>query len=113
MIAERTFMQLIMLLLTCANRAEAERISITLLEKKFIACAKMMPVHAMFAWEGVIKADDEVMLVMESSQELCHDIEEVVRSVHSYATFVLTGFPIAYISPQAKEWLCTTLTVKL
>jgi periplasmic divalent cation tolerance protein len=102
-------MQLMMLLLTCASKAEAERISIALIEKGLIACAKMMPVHAMFAWEGAVRADDETMLVMESSQDLCRDIEEVIRSLHSYTTFVLTGLPITYVSPQAKEWLCSTL----
>lgn len=106
-------MQFIMLFLTCATKAEAERISIALIERRLVACAKMMPVHSMFQWEGVVQADDEIMLVMETSQELCQDIEEVVRSLHSYKTFVLTGIPVAYTSKNAQEWLQTSLAVKL
>jgi periplasmic divalent cation tolerance protein len=106
-------MPFIMLLLTCATKAEAERISIELIERRLIACAKMMPVHSIFQWEGAVQGDDEIMLIMETSQELCQDIEEVVRSLHSYKTFVLTGIPVVYASKNAQEWLHSSLATKL
>lgn len=102
-------MNIIMLLLTCSDKAEAERISITLIKQKLIACSKMMPVHAMFHWEGAVNAGDETMLVMETRHELCADIERVVREHHSYQTFVLTGVPVAYVSQDAQKWFEETL----
>ena len=102
-------MQIIMLFLTCVNKAEAERISIALIEQKLIACAKMTSVHSMFHWEGAVSASDETMLVMETKQDLCATIERVVREHHSYNTFMLTGIPVTYISEQAKKWLDDSL----
>jgi periplasmic divalent cation tolerance protein len=102
-------MQLIMLFLTCAHKTEAEKISKALIEQKLIACSKMIPIHAMFQWEGNVQGEDETMLIMETSQEFCHSIEETIRPLHSYKTFVLTGIPVAYVSEKAREWLKETL----
>lgn len=102
-------MQIIMLFLTCADKAEAERISIALIEQKLIACSRMMPVNSMFHWEGAISASDETMLVMETRQDLCAGVERVVREHHSYDTFVLTGIPVAYTSQLAQKWLDNSL----
>jgi len=98
-------MNLTLLLLTCANQAEAERISLALLEQNLIACSKMSSVHSFFKWEGVTQANDELLLIIETAHELCKRIEQVVRQMHSYDTFVMIGIPVTYVSPQAEQWL--------
>lgn len=102
-------MQFTMLFLTCAHQDEAQKIGDALLHHKLIACAKTMPVHASFLWQGVLDKAEETILIMETRQELCTAIEEVVREHHSYTTFVLVGMPIMYVSEQAKKWLAETL----
>jgi periplasmic divalent cation tolerance protein len=102
----------IILLLTCANAAEATTISTALLERNLIACAKTAPVHALFQWKGAIDTADEVLLIMETTQDLCADIEKIVHQLHSYDTPVLVGVPIAYMSHKTEEWLRDSLVVK-
>jgi periplasmic divalent cation tolerance protein len=101
-----------MLLLTCGNKAEAERISMELLKQSLIACSKMSTIHSLFSWEGAIQGSDEILLIMETTHDLCGSIEQVVRQLHSYETFVMVGLPMTYISPQAREWLQSSLVVK-
>lgn len=91
--------------LTCANKPEADKIAASLLEKKLVACAKQIGVSSQFHWQGKIDSDSEVLLLMESREDLFLKIEEELAKIHSYDTFVLTSTPITNISKKAKDWL--------
>jgi periplasmic divalent cation tolerance protein len=97
--------QFIMLMLTCASPEEAEKISCRLLEMKLIACAKQLPVKALFQWQGAIDHAQEIMLCMETVQKHCAVIDAEVRILHSYTTYVLVGMPLVYVSEKAAQWL--------
>ena len=96
---------MILLFLTCSNDAEADKISQVLLEKHLIVCAKKTPVSSAFWWKGKIDKADEIMLVMESSEEKFDEIEKEVKKLHSYETFVLSAVPVLKTSKGVSEWL--------
>lgn len=98
-------MRMILLFLTCANDSEADKISVSLLKKHLIVCAKKTPVSSAFWWKGDIEKADEIMLVMESVEEKFKGIEEEVRKLHSYETFVLTALPVIKSSAGVSAWL--------
>lgn len=93
------------LVLTCEDRAEAEKIAHTLLEKHLIACAKYLPIECSYWWQGEITEGKETMLLMESMAEHFEKVEAEVAKLHSYETFVLQALPIAKISKDAATWL--------
>ena len=97
------------LVLTCANRQEAEAIADSLLGKKLIACAKFVPINSRFIWEGKIAANDEVLVLMESAADKFAEVESIVAGLHSYDTFVLKAVPIDQISEGAAKWLQESL----
>lgn len=100
------------LVLTCESRGEAEKISRALLNDRLIACAKFAPIETVYWWKGKIASGLEVLLVMESREDLFDDVEAVVTELHSYDTFVLQAFPIAQISKKADGWLDKELKSK-
>ena len=92
------------LTLTCDD-SEKEVIANALLEKHLIVCAKFLPVNAMYWWQGSIANENEVMLFMESADDLFEEIERELKKIHSYDTFVLTKIAINNINEDARKWM--------
>jgi len=95
--------------LTCKDEEEASQIAGRLLEKKLIACAKLSPVNSQFRWEGEIQQNNEIMLVMDSRNDLFKEIEKEVSKIHSYDTPNLQSTRTMNISTKTKEWLSKEL----
>ena len=91
--------------LTCEDTAEADTIAHALLDKRLITCAKQLPVTADFAWKGAKEHSDEILLVMESREDLFDQVEAEVAKLHSYETFVLQAIPMSRLSKKAETWL--------
>lgn len=95
--------------LTCAVEKEADAIIATLLQIHLVACAKKIPVRADFIWEGSVEHNDEILVIMESREDLFEQIEAEVAKIHSYETFVLQAIPMTKISKKAQDWLTDSL----
>lgn len=95
--------------LTCKDKAEADKIAQVLLKSKLVACVKYIPVESKFLWEEKIDEDSEILLLMESREDLFNKIEEEVTKIHSYETFVLVATPLTRVSKKAEAWLNESL----
>ena len=98
-------MQMNLILLTCANEKEADKISKTLLEKKLIVCAKKSPVNSSFLWKGKIENSNETLLIMDSVIENFEKINSEVKKLHSYKTFVLTSILVNQTTHEVEDWM--------
>lgn len=95
--------------LTCANAVEATKIAQVLLERHLVACAKQVLVSADFIWKDEIDHNDEVLLIMDSREDLFEEVEAEVKKLHSYETFVLQAIPVLKVSDDAVVWLNESL----
>jgi periplasmic divalent cation tolerance protein len=93
------------LVLTCADRAEAEKIADTLLDKHLIACAKFVQVDSKYRWQGKLETDKETLLLMESLAANFNQVENEISKLHSYDTFVLKQLAVTKLSKKADAWL--------
>lgn len=91
--------------LTCANNREADKISKALLEKRLIACAKKLPVFSMFRWKGKIDNAKEIVVMLESIEENFDKINQVVKKLSSYETFILFSVPVSKTTKEVEDWL--------
>lgn len=98
----RNFVELI---LTCKDRAEADKIVNFLLEQKLVACVKFMPVDSRFWWQGKIVDASEVMVLMESVSDNLDAIEVEIEKLHSYDTPVLIQIPAGGVSKKVSVWV--------
>lgn len=94
-----------LLYLTCADQAEADKIAQSLLEKRLVVCVKKMPVKSDFLWQGKIDHGSEILLIMDSSEELFDQVEQEVKRLHSYDTPNLVSVLISRSSAGIPEWL--------
>lgn len=98
-------MKFCQLWLTCEDKAEATKIAKALLDKRLVVCAKQLPVSADFIWYGKVDQNEEILLVMESREDLFDKVEAEVEKIHSYETFVLQAIPFVNVSKKAQKWL--------
>src|SRR6266851_1560475 len=91
--------------LTCENAEEAGKIADALREHRLIVCAKQVPVESKFWWKGEVEMASEVVLVMDSAEDLFFAVEAEVGRMHSYETFVLQMLPMVGLSAAAQEWM--------
>ncbi len=93
------------LILTCASKAEADKITDKLLGEHLVACVRQMSVKSKYHWQGKIEDADEIMLIMESRMDLFDKVEAEVAKLHSYDTFMLEALPIEKTSAGVAKWI--------
>ncbi|HRJ06841.1 MAG TPA: divalent-cation tolerance protein CutA [Candidatus Saccharibacteria bacterium] len=98
-------MKLATYFLTCADKLEANKITVALLEKRLAACVKQVPVSSTFHWEGKIQHSSEILLMIDSSEENFDLINKIVAKLHSYDQYVLTAVPISRTTPAVNAWI--------
>lgn len=91
--------------LTCASAKEADVITNTLLVKHLVACVHKVPITSDFHWQGKIRSSKEILLQMDSREDLFEEVEHEVAKLHSYDCFVLEAVPLSSVSKKAKQWL--------
>lgn len=93
-----------LLYLSCKNSSEADKIADTLLARQLITCAKRIPVMSNYRWQGKIESAEEILLIMESREDLFEKVEAEVAKLHSYDTFVLEAVLVTKLSEKSKRW---------
>ena len=85
----------IIVLVTCKDKSEAEKITQSLLEQHLIACGNIVnPVISFFHWGGKIDKAEECLIVMKSRLDLFEQISDQVKSLHSYKVPEILALPI-------------------
>lgn len=102
--------QYVELFLACEDQAEADKIAQALLGQRLIVCAKQVPITMAYWWQDKIERGTEVLLIMESAEDLFEEIESEVAKIHSYDIFVLQALPFVKISRKATRWIDDNLT---
>ena len=100
----------IIVLVTTANKAEAEKIAQTLLKEKLIACANIInPVTSFFHWKGKVDKAEECLVVMKSRVDLFSELVECLKGLHSYEVPEILALPIVEGSKAYLDWMSDVL----
>ncbi len=100
----------VVVLMTCKNAKEAERIARHLLDKHLIACANLIPqVHSIYRWKGKVADAKECWMLLKSTRELMPALRIEVEKEHSYSVPEIIALPIIDGSPNYLNWLAGEL----
>ena len=92
--------------MTASSIEEADLISNSLLEKKFIACSNIInDMKSTFWWNGNIQKENEVMIIAKSTKALLDNIIAEVKSLHSYDVPEILAIPILGGNPDYLNWI--------
>ena len=100
----------IVILVTCKDKLEAEKITQSLLGQHLIACGNIVsPVVSFFNWCGKIDIAEECLIVMKSRLDLFELVAEQVKGLHSYEVPEILALPIVDGSKTYLDWLGSVL----
>ena len=100
----------IIILVTCKDKQEAEKITQTLLNEHLIACGNIVnPVTSFFHWSGKIDKAEECLIVMKSRLDLFSQVADRVRGLHSYEVPEILALPIVEGSEAYLDWMGVVL----
>jgi periplasmic divalent cation tolerance protein len=98
----------IIVLITTASVAEAEKIAGILLEKRLIACANLVSgIHSIFWWENKICHENEILLLTKTISKNFDEIVQTVKANHNYQVPEIIAIPIVAGSTDYLNWIMT------
>ena len=74
--------------ITLNNAEEAQLISHDLLSNQLAVCTNWFPIHCAYRWEGEIKEEPEVVLIVKSKDTKRTDIEATIKKHISYTNCI-------------------------
>ena len=91
---------------TCPSIKEAEVIALSVLKKKFAACANIISdVDSRFWWKGKLDRAKEALIMFKTTAGNFKKIEKEVRRLHSYEVPEIIAIPIAAGSGDYLKWI--------
>jgi periplasmic divalent cation tolerance protein len=98
--------QPIVVLLTAPNGEEAARIAEQLVGARLAACVQILPeIRSVYRWKGEIARQSEVLLLAKTTLARFSELEQAVRSIHSYETPEIIALAVAAASGPYLNWL--------
>jgi periplasmic divalent cation tolerance protein len=92
--------------LVTAPADEAERLGRALVGERLAACVNVVPgVRSIYRWEGEVQADDEVLLVIKTSETRVAELVGRVNELHSYDLPEVLALPAVGGSLAYLEWV--------
>jgi periplasmic divalent cation tolerance protein len=96
----------IVVLSTCSDREEAQRIANGLVERKLAACVNIVPgVESVYHWKGAVERSPEFLLIIKSNRESFEKLSSVLAGLHSYEVAEALALPIVDGSENYLAWL--------
>jgi periplasmic divalent cation tolerance protein len=96
----------ILVLTTTNTRSNADKIGKALVINKLAACVNIIEkVSSIYEWKGELIEDNEFLLIIKSKKELFKEIEEKIKSLHTYETPEIISFDISNGSKDYLAWI--------
>jgi periplasmic divalent cation tolerance protein len=96
---------MIVIYITCKNKAEAKKIGLYLVKKRLAACCNIFPIESIYWWRGRIVKDREVVLIVKTLKKNFKKIEKEVKKLHSYTIPCIFSLNISQVYSKYLQWL--------
>lgn len=96
----------LLLLTTCPNSEEADKLAHALLENHLAACVNILPnIQSVYEWKGKIVHDKEVMLFIKTHQKHYAAVEKTLVELHPYEVPELIALSLETGLPSYLAWI--------
>lgn len=92
--------------ITTSDIEEARRIAKTLVEKRLVACANIVPeIESLYWWEGKINCEEEALIFAKTVREKVKNVIEEVKKLHSYEIPAIVSFDVLEGNKNFLDWI--------
>lgn len=92
-------------MVTAANKEEAERLAIATLEARLAACVQIQAIASHYWWEGKITSDSEQLLLFKTLPAKFAALRDLIISLHSYETPEIIQLPVTAGADSYLAWI--------
>jgi len=93
-------------LVTVPNIEEGKKIANILVESKLAACVNIIQnVISIYRWKGNIERENEMLLIIKTTENKCDLIIQKVKEIHSYSNPECVAFKIEKGSKIYLDWI--------
>ena len=100
--------------ISCQDKIEAEMIGTLLLKKHLAACIQIIPaIDSAFLWppgKNIIDTKQEAVLLVKTLETTWSLLELEVQKIHSYQTPEILGLSVAHVNKAYLNWLTKELS---
>lgn len=96
---------MVFLYVTCRDVDEAKHIGRALIEKRLAGCVNIAPILSLYRENGAAKESTEASLLVKTVDQRVQEVEDMVRSLHSYTIPCIASFTLHRLNREYKEWL--------
>ena len=97
--------QYCLIYITAKDELEAREIGRALVSEKLAACVNIHPIQSIFRWQGEVRQENEVAMLVKTRTELASEVISRVKELHSYEVPCIITLPIEKANPDFLEWL--------
>ena len=99
-------MEYYIFLVTVPNIEEGKKIANILVESKLAACVNIIQnVISIYRWKGNIERENEMLLIIKTTENKCDLIIQKVKEIHSYSNPECVAFKIEKGSKIYLDWI--------
>ena len=93
-------------MVTVPDLEAGRRVARAVLEQRVAACVNIVPgLESHYWWKGRLTTDQELLLIMKTTQECLTDLEATVLANHPYDTPEVVALSLASGSERYLRWL--------
>lgn len=101
-------MSTLLVLTNLPNRAAAERLADSLVEKRLAACVNILaPCLSVYRWKDAMQRDEEHPMLIKTTAERYAALETAIRAGHPYELPEIIAVPIERGLPAYLDWVAT------
>ena len=90
-----------------------ERIASMLVEHKLAACCNLIPgLTSIYEWQGKVEKDEELLLMIKSTQIALPELTKAVQQAHSYDECEVIAVPIVGGSKSYIDWVADSVKLQ-
>ena len=97
----------IVVITTCSNETEGQRITSKLVGNRLAACVQSEAIHSTYQWQGKIETAQEVRLMIKAKLSDYSAIEKVIKANHSYENPEVIAIPVLAGSESYLGWIAS------
>lgn len=98
--------EMLLVLSTFANEADAARVVRTLVEERLIACGNLLPgARSIYRWQGAVEDTAEVVVLMKTRKQDWAALLSRLHELHPYEVPECVAVRIAAGAPKYMAWL--------
>jgi periplasmic divalent cation tolerance protein len=105
--------QELIVFVTTANHEEALQLAENLVSERLCACVNILPtIESIYRWEGKVTKDQEVLLIIKSTDERYEELQKRILELHSYTTPEIIAVKIERGANAYLEWLRQSVSLE-